>query len=633
MKRLFQSWYNINLKTRFISIIIFIISILMGTFTFVTLRNIQNELVYKESLFCRDFAAAFAYNVYFLIKQNNFGQLQDFIEKIYLTTSNLYYVQLFNMQGNLVLSFPINLSSSTLQNSLYPNVHFLYLYKYKFFFIVPNISYRISSMSCTIDCVIPLIKDNYGLGFIQLGFSFSKTILSISKVIQGAVIIVFVCVWLMFILGATFNFLIIADPIKKLLTGFKGISSGNFNQRIDFFLEGQLSDLIISFNEMSDRLQSYEKKHIIQLISEKAKLETLISTIADGAILLDTDLRLLFVNQVAIKVFHWSNKDLIGDTIFKYLPAHVNEALLPILNSLVKSNYLDNKILQAQEVIIDLHNESLKTVRFLLSTVLNNNSQVLNGVVITIQDITRETELNGAKNQFISNVSHELRTPLCNIGSFLETIIDYSHKLTTKQKGQFLSIAYAETQRLNRLVNDILDLSRLESEYNYVLKPVILSSTISYIVQASQIIILNKKVQIIVEIHQSINEILANESSLCQVLSNLISNSLKFTHKGGRIIIRAYPLMIKSTCSRSIDLKSEIVRLEIIDEGIGIDKMLQSQVFDRFMRIENNIHTLEGTGLGLSIVKNIVEKHNSIISVYSEVGIGTSFWFDLFIVY
>ena len=631
MKRFFQWWCNVNLKTRFISVIILIISILMGTFTFVTLRNVQSEAKHTNFLFCRSFSIMFANDVYFLIQQNNFSQLQDFIEKIYLTTSSIQYIRLFNVQGDLIISFPIN--SSRLPTSIHLSTHFLQFYKYRFFFNIPNIDHYIISATSVINCIIPLIKGSYNLGFIQLGFNFSRSVLSNAKIMQSAIVVVFVCVWLVFILGATFNFLVIAEPIKKLLMGFQSISSGDFSQKIDFFLEGQFSNLIISFNEMSDRLQCYEKKHIAQLTSEKAKLETLISTMSDAVILLDTELRLLFVNQIAIKVFHWSNKDLIGHIIFKYLPAHVCEALLPILNSLIKSNCLDNNVVRAQEIVINLHDESLKTFRFLLSTILNDNGQVLNGIVIIIQDITRETKLKGAKNQFISNVSHELRTPLCNIGSFLETLIDYNHKLNSRQKQQFLSIAYAETQRLNRLVNDILDLSRLESEYDYVLKPVILSNTIAYIVKASQIVVLNKKVQIVIEIHQLVNEILANESSLCQVLSNLISNSLKFTHQGGRIIIRAYPLLVQYSYKQSDSVKPEIVRLEIIDEGIGIDKILQRQIFDRFMRIENNIHMLEGTGLGLSIVKNIIEKHNSIISVYSEVGIGTSFWFDLFIVY
>ncbi len=416
-----------------------------------------------------------------------------------------------------------------------------------------------------------------------------------------------------------------------MLIGLRSIALGDFSQQIDDSAKGDIGDLITSFNEMSKRLICYEKKNVVQLISEKARLEALVSTIADGAILLDTELRLLFVNQVAIKVFHWSNEDLIGKIVFQYLPVHVNEALLPILNNMIQLNCLDNKILQAQEVNIDLHYESLKTFRFLLSTVLSHKTRALNGVVITVQDITRETQLNEAKKQFVSNVSHELRTPLCNIRSFLETLIDYDHKLTSQQKNKFLSIAYTETQRLNSLVNDVLNLSRLESEYQYVLTPLVLTNIVLYIVKTSQIIASSKKVRLVVEFHDQIGETLAHETSLCQVLSNLISNSLKFTHQGGRIIIRIYPLLIiddGAVCSKK---HPGIVRIEIIDEGIGINRVYQKQIFDRFMRIENNIHTLEGTGLGLSIVKNIVDKHNSKILTYSEVGIGTSFWFDLLI--
>ena len=476
---------------------------------------------------------------------------------------------------------------------------------------------------------MPIVKDSEVLGFLQLGLNYNPSILYTANIVRDVSILVFVSVWLMFMLGAFFNFIIITEPIRKLLVGLRNIALGNFNQKIESSCNGELGDLIISFNEMSERLECYEKKNVAQLTSEKAKLEALVSTIADGAILLDTELRLLFVNQIALKVFQWSNKDLIGKVIFQCLPIHVNEALLPILNNMVQSNCLDKQVLQPQEVSIDLNYESLKTYRFFLSTVINQDSRGLNGLVITIQDITRETQLNEAKNQFISNVSHELRTPLCNIGSFLETLIDYSHKLNSQQKSQFLSIAYAETQRLNSLINDVLDLSRLESEYNYVLKPITVGNTIASIVQASQIIAFNKKVKLIVEIHYTVKKIFANENSLYQVLSNLISNALKFTHKEGRIVIRAYPLYLMYSCVCSNKKKMQIVRLEVIDEGLGIDKTFQKQIFDRFMRVENNIHTLEGTGLGLSIVKNIIEKHNSKIAVYSEVGIGTSFWFDL----
>lgn len=630
MNKILQCWLSIHWKTRLISLTILVISITMSTITFVLLIHIQNELINTNLRFFRDFSSVVSYHVASLMYNNSQAELKDFLEKIYLTTSSIDYLRLFDSEGSLVFSFPVDSFLFNYMLDLHANA--FNFGHYTFFLNIPSLNHTISVKQSLTHCIIPLLVENEVFGFLQLGLNFNNGVIYITNLIQTLSILVFVSVWLMFILGASFNIFITIDPIRELLIGMQNIANGYFGQRINLLFRGEIGSLIVSFNEMSERLQFYEKKNIMQLTSEKAKLEALVSTIADGAILLDTELRILCVNNIVVKVFQWFNKDLIGTIIFQHLPIHVNEALLPILNGMIQSNCFDNKNIQSQELIIDLHYESLKTFRFLFSTILSHNRQCFNGVVIIIQDITRENQLNEAKNRFISNVSHELRTPLCNIGSFLETLIDYDYKLTLKQKSQFLDIAYAETQRLNSLVNDILDLSRLESECSYVLKPIILTNTISYIVQASQIVALNQHVQIIVEIHSNIKRILAHQSSLCQVLSNLISNSLKFTHKQGRIVIRVYPLLIKKQNVRFYNTVPEIVRLEVIDEGIGIHKIFQKQIFDRFMRIENNIHTLKGTGLGLSIVKNIIKKHNSTISVYSEVNIGTSFWFDLFIV-
>ena len=629
INKMLKWWLSINWKTRLISIMMLLLSILISTIVFLLLIHLQNELINNNLCFFRDFSSLLAYDLARLMQDTDIGGLKDFIEKIYLTTSSIDYLRLFDKEGYLLSSLPSH--SSVYKSTIELHVDMLDLKYYVSFCNILRINNYIDIVSSTVDCSIPLVSDHEILGFLQLGLKFNKGIISINRLARSIGGFVFVIVWLLFILGIAFNFFIIMEPINQLSIGIHKVSFGVFDQTLKVSSGGLFGNLLVNFNEMSQRLHSYERNNIVQLTTEKVRLEALVSTIADGAILLDTELRILLVNQVAIKTFSWSNKDLLGSIIFQHLPIHVNEALVPILNSMVKLNCFDNKNIQHQELTINLNYESLKAFRFLLSTISNYNYQSFNGVVIIIQDITRENQLNKAKNHFISNVSHELRTPLCNIGSFLETLIDYKYKLTSKQKDQFLDIAYAETQRLNSLVNDVLDLSRLESDYTYVLKPMLLTNVVVYIVQASQIIALNKKVQIMIEVHPSVKQIFAHKISLCQVLSNLISNALKFTHKEGRIVIRVYPLLIKKSKFEIFSLSSEIVRLEIIDEGIGIHKMFQRQIFDRFMRIENHVHSLQGTGLGLSIVQNIIKKHNSIIRIYSEVSIGTSFWFDLFI--
>lgn len=618
-----------NCKTRLVSITVLLISIIMSMTIFIFLLYLQTELINIHLHFFRDLSCLISYDFIHLIQNANEKDLKDFAERLFLTSSSIDYLQLFDSEGSLLLSFP---SNSIFYKDIWDlRISFLdQSYHIPFFYLTPlsDATYLRNSIT---NCLIPLVSRQKLLGFLQLGLSFNFSIVNISSFSQIISSFVFVIVWFLFILGVSFSFFIISEPVSEMLQAIHKISLGNFNQKINTFTGGLIGHLIVSFNEMSERLLSYEKNNIIQLTSEKIIVESLVSTITDGAILLDTELRILLLNQIAVKLFHWSNQDLIGSTISSRLPIHVNEALLPMLNNMIKSNCLENSTTVSQEIVINLNNESLKSFRFLLSTISSNKDQYFNGVVIIIQDITRENQLDEAKNQFVSNVSHELRTPLCNIGSFLETLIDYKYKLTDEQKDQFLEIAYAETQRLNTLVNDILDLSRLESECNYVLQPVPLSSTVLYIVQVSQIIAFNKQVSILLEVHPMIKKIFAHQNSLCQVLSNLISNSLKFTHKQGRIVVRIYPVCTKSYQNNLFDIVPEIVRLEIIDEGIGIHKMFQKQIFDRFMRVENNIHILKGTGLGLSIVQNILGKHNSRISVYSEVDIGTSFWFDLYV--
>nr|YP_010204013.1 two component sensor kinase [Ahnfeltia fastigiata]UAT97527.1 two component sensor kinase [Ahnfeltia fastigiata]UAT97731.1 two component sensor kinase [Ahnfeltia fastigiata] len=622
-----QWWSDVNLTTRLMVVTTLSISLLMSSLTFWALTSIQEDSILTDARFCKDLSLLFSSNIIDLIDQNNQKDLSSFAEKIYLSTSSIRYILFFNTDNSLSFALPVY--SSTVRNALQLHHDLINLDSTDIFFSTPVIRYSTIFNDHITDILIPLIKDGRNLGLLELGINPNPSISSASKLTRDVSIAIFVSIWLMVIIGVTFNALTITEPIKELLIGVRSIASGHFSQRIKLPFDGELGDLIVSFNEMAERLESYEKKNVEQLTSEKVKLETLVSTIADGAILVDTELRLLFVNQTAIKVFHWPNKDIIGTLIFSHLPPHVNDALLPVLNNLVKSNCFDNSNYKTQELCIDLTYDFAKTFRLLLTTVLDQTRSNLTGVAITIQDITREAQLNEAKNLFVSNVSHELRTPLCNIGSFLETLLDYHESLSDKQKIHFLNIANDETKRLTRLVNDVLDLSRLESEYNYHLSPVELCDVIGNTIQTSQLIANNNEVKIFFELSPNIDFVFAHESSLLQVLVNLVSNALKFTNAAGSIVIRAYPIPDRNQAAKDKKVSFASVRIEIVDEGIGIDKTDQQTIFDRFVRIENNVHTLEGTGLGLSIVKNIIEKHNSQIFVYSELGVGTSFWFDL----
>nr|YP_009500342.1 two component sensor kinase [Gracilariopsis heteroclada]AXE43504.1 two component sensor kinase [Gracilariopsis heteroclada] len=620
-----KKYLDAKLKIRLMVLITLIISILISSLTFWSLSIIQEDSIISERRFCKDLGILLASNIIDLIDTNRQKDLASFIEKVYLSTASIRYILIFDQNGDLSLGLPIY--NTKVQSALQLHQNLLQLETQEFLFDTPLINSSKLLNNNIVDIVISLNKADKILGSLDLGIDLHIT-LSSSQLIRDLSIFIFVSVWLMVFIGVVFNTLAIKEPIKQLSLGIKSVAVGNFTQRISSPINGELKALIIGFNEMAEKLQSYEEKNIDKIILEKNKLETIVSIIADGAILVDTELRILFVNKKAQETFNCLNMDLIGSSIYGYLPLHVSEILFPVLNNLVESSYLHKKQSQTKEIYINIDYDSEKICRFLLTTVLDRTLKVLTGVVIIIQDISREAKLNEAKNQFIGNISHELRTPLCNIGSFLETLLDYNDTLDEKQKINFLNIANNETKRLSSLVNDILHLSRLESEYEYKLEYIDLKQLLYNIVNTSQIIASKNNIQLIIELDPNIDFILAHESSLLQVIANLISNALKFSSYYSKIVLRAYLLISAETNLTSTDVEN-FVRFEVIDEGIGIGDENQKVIFDRFVRIENNIHTLEGTGLGLCIVKNILSKYNIKAMVQSQLGVGTMIWFNL----
>lgn len=175
------------------------------------------------------------------------------------------------------------------------------------------------------------------------------------------------------------------------------------------------------------------------------------------------------------------------------------------------------------------------------------------------------------------------------------------------------------------MVNDVLDLSKLESCRIYHFEPVEIAQPVEQTLRTYQLNARDKGIELVQEIDPNVPAVVGHYDLLLQVFTNLVGNSMKFTESGGRVTIRAY--LLDSPKNHQEDAGS--VRIEISDTGIGIDTEDQQAIFDRFFRVENRVHTLEGTGLGLSIVRNIIEKHHSQVHLVSEVGVGTTFWFDL----
>ncbi|MCY3654731.1 MAG: ATP-binding protein, partial [Cyanobacteria bacterium MAG IRC1_bin_28] len=391
------------------------------------------------------------------------------------------------------------------------------------------------------------------------------------------------------------------------------------------------------FNAMASQLEVYKAANIEEMkVANKelkvaqAQQQSLIATMADGAMLLDDQGCVVLANPTSQRLFRWEARKLVGEPLVNLLP----ESLLMDVGEALQ------QVLAGEQATRDIRcsfGSPTRTLRIVLVAVTDPSSSVLKGVTVTLQDLSREVELNAAQSRFISNVSHELRTPLFNIKTYVETLHDLWTQISDEERSEFLATANAETDRLTRLVNDVLDLSRLESGQEFRFEPMELRPALEQTLRNYRLNAFDKGVRLLCEVEPTLPRVQANFDLLLQVLDNLVGNALKFTPSGGLVCLRAYlwpdscPVPEVSTSATINDLTSRMPRLrvEVSDTGCGMNEPDQARIFGRFYRAENTVHTQQGTGLGLAIVRNIMEKQGSVPKLVSKPGVGTTFWFEL----
>jgi two-component system sensor histidine kinase NblS len=610
-------WSEFTLQTKLLAVATLVVSLVMSGLTFWAVNTIQQDARLNDTRFGRDLGLLLAANVAPLVADHNLTEVAQFSQRFYSSTSSVRYLLYADEMGKIFFGIPF--WEPEVENSLTIERRIQLPEDYSSDGERPMVRQHTTPDGIVTDVFIPLIVDKKYLGVLAIGINPNQTAVISTNFTRDVTIAVFITIWVMVILAGVINALTITKPIKELLVGVKQIAAGNFKQRIDLPLGGELGELILSFNDMAQRLESYDEQNIEEMTAEKAKLETLVSTIADGAVLIDNNMQVILVNPTARRIFGWEGVDVVGSNVLYHLPSAVQMEITRPLYEMAAGEC------ESAEFRIHLSQPTKRTTRILLTTVLNLQRESIKGIAMTVQDITREVELNEAKSQFISNVSHELRTPLFNIKTYIETLHDYGEDLGLEERQEFLQTVNHETDRLTRLVNDVLDLSKLESGRNYHLDGVDLSQAIEQTLRTYQLNAKDKGIELLPEIPPNFPLVMGNYDLLLQVFGNLIGNALKFTEAGGRVVIRAYLLDTKPNSQNQLPQ----VRIEIADTGIGIALEDQEAIFDRFFRVENRVHTLEGTGLGLSIVRNIVERHHSQVHLVSEVGVGTTFWFDL----
>jgi two-component system phosphate regulon sensor histidine kinase PhoR len=357
------------------------------------------------------------------------------------------------------------------------------------------------------------------------------------------------------------------------------------------------------------------KSYAIQLkvaTAERQHAEAIIKSISDAVLVTSRFDELVLANDSAAKAFDFDLKTAHRTPVDRLLH---DPRLVEMIRDMRQSRSVNGR--RVIEHDMDMPGGE-RTYMVTLSGVADSAGEP-GGVVAVLHDMTREKEVAQMKNDFVSNVSHELRTPLASIKAYVEMLID-GEADDEHTKAEFYEIIHGESNRLGRLIDNILNISRIESGLVKINKQpqslsVIAKEAVDVIGPQAKL----KRISIVEQLCPVFYQTPADKDMLYQAVLNILSNSVKYTPDGGQITVQT-----------TVDEAGKKLFLRIIDTGVGIPPKDLPHVFDKFYRVEANNKMAKGTGLGLSLVKHIVETvHGGEAIVTSEVGKGTTFTFEL----
>ncbi|MDR5586853.1 MULTISPECIES: ATP-binding protein [Clostridium] len=378
----------------------------------------------------------------------------------------------------------------------------------------------------------------------------------------------------------------IIEPIKDLESVTHKMANGDYKIRAKINSKDELGNLGESFNNMADQLQM--KMH--EIVDKQTRIESILRSMESGVIAVDNNNIVISINPYAERIFG-IKKNILGESIIEYISDYD-------INTFLEEDYeIDKEIKILHPIERDL--------KIKKSNIINGIEMI--GKVITIQDITDIKKLELMRTQFVANVSHELKTPLTSIKGFAETL-RYVEDDETREK--FLNIIDKESERLSRLINDILVLSSIESNISIQNDEFLPKTIIEDVVNMIRKLANNKEINL--EFYDDNQElILGDKDKFYQLTLNLVENAIKYSENGSNVKVISYS-------------KRGYYYLEVSDNGIGIPKEDLPRIFERFYRVDKS-RKKGGTGLGLAIVKHIVKTFNGDINVKSTLGEGSTF--------
>ena len=518
----------------------------------------------------------------------------DFI-KWYKTANESAYTK----REQMILD-TLNLEYNTFVKRIY-DIDFAHLDKKK-------INYEQQLFIESIESVRLIKKRCNELFDINHGFM-NASIKSINEITRTATIYMLIIVSVGIILSFVFVFLFsdyLVKPILQLTRSVRYVSRGNFDQWIPINTFDEIGTLTIEFNKMSQKLDKYEKLNVSKILYEKSKADAIIEKTNEPIVFTDSSLNIVTANKTFRQVFGEVTDAKNNLELFVKDKRLIEE----LKNCINISDY------EIKENLLEFNDEQdEKKYLKLIYSLIEIPDSGMKGLVIVFNDVTKYRELDLMKTEFIGKVSHELKTPLTSIGMAIGMLDNEVPGKINKKQRTLINTIKSDYIRLNKLVYEILELTKIESKkMKMEFEDFNVETMINEMKDHISLQCKEKELELQVSIEKSPIILNGNMEYLSRACENILSNSIKFTDPGGKISIR-----IKKEESQAV--------FEISDTGKGIHPDDVEKIFDKFSQIENN--TPGSIGLGLSIAKEIIDLHNGTIEVDSNPGEGTKFTIKL----
>lgn len=396
----------------------------------------------------------------------------------------------------------------------------------------------------------------------------------------------------------------ITQPIGEMREQALRIARGDYSRKVTVHGKDELGQLAVTFNQLAEQIEETQDA----MESERNRLNSVLSHMSDGVVATDRRGKVITINDMALSLLGISKEAAVGKNILNLLDIEEDYTLRKILESTEEllierneSNYGDNKIIRVE------------------FSMIRRESGFISGLVAVMHDVTEQEQNERDRREFVSNVSHELRTPLTSMRSYIETLSEGAWQ-DQEMAPRFLKITLDETDRMIRMINDLLDLSRMDNgNLKLNIEMVNFNELVNFVLDRFDVIIANseKKYRIVREFTQRPLFVEVDTDRMIQVIDNIMNNAIKYSPDGGKITVRL------------METHNNVI-LSITDQGLGIPKKDISRIFERFYRVDKaRARKQGGTGLGLAISKEVVKALGGTIWATSIENYGSTFYISL----